>query len=117
MSVKQHVSNGHFHINKSGGQLEMATIEYPFVLTVNPCVATLAITDDGEDWTYNLGDSDLVQTFAFTQTPACYIETLTLSPSLSWLTIDQAAGTITLPQTYDSGIAGVHSVTLTSSFD
>ena len=95
----------------------MPEITYPLVLTVNPCTANLAITDDAEDWTYTLGEPTKTQTFAFSQTPDCYPETITLTPNLPWLTVDNNAGTITMPQTYDAGIAGTHTVSIQATID
>jgi hypothetical protein len=59
MTVKQNTANGHFHQNKALAQLEMPALTYPFVLTVNPCDANMAITLNAISWTYTLGDPTL----------------------------------------------------------
>ena len=96
MVVRQNEPDNYHYEDVNNDNREMPEVRYPFTVTVNPCVVTFESTQTLVDWAYYLEDPTVSQTYAMTQTPSCYAETVTLTYTGSFLTHDELTSTITL---------------------
>ena len=117
MIVSQIPANSDGFVDNLGTARYMPDNRYTFQVTIDPCQPILTSVVPPPDMTYTLGDSNINQSYQIDQTPNCYVETVSMSPSESWLSVNSGSSQIdlNLASTYDRNLIGDHVFTLTKS--